>query len=243
LRGTDDVRDLAPLAHQYRKAAYVLAGALLSLAAQAQWSGSVSVDSDYRYRGVTLSGSKPSVRVSANYDSAAGWYAGASVAQAQVTADRYAQLLGYAGYVLAAGAGRSLDLGATAYAFVGNHQYDFAEVYAGLVSERWSLRANYSPDYFGRHVQTVYLDASGHLQLSDAVRLFAHAGAITPVHGESSPFPGVSKARFDMRTGLGWALPDVDLTAAWSTASSGGPFPAGRGRRRSGWQFSASYFF
>lgn len=220
-----------------------MAGALLSLAAQAQWSGSASIDSDYRSRGVLLS-SKPSLRINANYDAASGWYAGASATEARGTQiGNYAQLLGYAGYVMPAGDGRSVDLGATTTVFSGNHQYDYAELYAGLISERWSLRANYSPDYYGRHVQTVYLDASGHVQLSDTMRLFAHGGVIAPLNSSASIFPDSGKARLDVRTGVGWALSDVDLTAAWSQASSGGPFPAGRGRRRSGWIFSASYFF
>ena len=46
--------------------------------AHAQLGASVAVDSDYRFRGVTLSESGPTARASFNYDAANGCYGGAS---------------------------------------------------------------------------------------------------------------------------------------------------------------------
>jgi uncharacterized protein (TIGR02001 family) len=220
------------------------AGLLLSCAARAQLSASVSVDSDYRVRGVSLSGSKPTVRLTANIDTASGWYGGASATQAEVSqGDRYAQIVGYAGYAMPIAAGRALEFGASYSHFMSNRQYDFAEAYAGLLSERWSLRLNYSPEYFGRPVQTAYLDASGHLPLTDIARLFGHIGLLAPVGGGDSAITQANRSRADLRVGMGWALRELDLRIAWTAVSRGGPFPALYDQRRSALLVSASYSF
>jgi uncharacterized protein (TIGR02001 family) len=220
------------------------AALLLSCAARAQFSGSVSIDSDYRFRGVPLGGSKPSVRLNANIDAASGWYAGASATQAEVSrGDRYAQLLGYAGYATPILGGHGFEFGASYSHFIGNRPYDFAEGYAGLLSQRWSLRLNYSPDYFGRHVQTAYLEASGHVQLNDSARLFGHVGLLAPLAGGEPGGNDANRGRADLRVGLGWALGDVDLKVAWTIVGPGGPFPAPDTRRRSTWLISASCSF
>lgn len=208
-------------------------------------SGSVTIDSDYRFRGVSLSDSKPSVRLAADFDGPSGWYAGAAATQAQVSgSDRYAQLLGYGGRMTPIAAGRNIEFGASYSHFVNKGTYDFAEAYAGLLSNGWTLRLNYSPDYFGRHVQTLYLDASGHWRLNDRARLFGHAGLLAPLAGG---YPGDSDAnrpRADLLVGVGWGPGDADLRVAWTLASADGPFPAvAPQQRRGAWLFSASYAF
>ena len=90
--------------------------AVLSLpcATRAQWSGSITVDSDYRFRGISLSDSKPALRLNGNLDTASGWYAGAAATQAKVGGtDPYAQVLGYGGFVRPIAQGRSLEFGAS----------------------------------------------------------------------------------------------------------------------------------
>jgi uncharacterized protein (TIGR02001 family) len=221
-----------------------MAGLLLPVVAAAQFSASASVESDYRFRGVSLSASRPSLRLSGNFDSPSGAYAGVSVTQAEVSqGDRYAQWLGYAGYSMPASAGKTVELGATYSHFAGSGRYDFAEAYAGLLSAHWSLRLNFSPDYFGRHVQTAYAEANGQVQLSDAVRLFGHVGLLAPLAGGDPAVPDANRPRADLRVGAGWAMRDIDVQLAWTTASRGGPFPAGYGQRRSAWTIGATYSF
>jgi len=218
---------------------------LLSCAAWAQVSGSITIDSDYRFRGVSLSDSKPSLRLDASLDTRSGWYAGAATTQARTPGgDPYAELLGYAGCVRPIAAGHSLEFGANYSHFVHQGPYDFAEAFAGLLSDSWTLRLNYSPNYFGRDVQTLYLDASGHWRLGERARLFGHAGLLAPVAGG---YPGDSDAnrpRADILMGMGWGLGDADLRVAWTFASAGGPIPAvAPPQHRGAWLFSASYSF
>jgi uncharacterized protein (TIGR02001 family) len=235
------VRDRPAAPRQRRNAAGIaVAGLLLAGAAQAQWSVSIAAESDYRFRGVSLGGGQPSLRLGANFDGAGGWYAGASATQSQFgQGERYAQWLGYAGYVRPIAAAANLELGAIGTHFAGNGRYDFAEAYAGLLFERWSLRLNYSPRYFGRPVPAAYLDASGRLPLDDSTRLFGHAGLLAPLAGGAE----ASRLRTDVQLGLGRVWRDLDLTIAWSTVTRGGPFPAAYAARRSGWVAGASWFF
>lgn len=242
-RGTD-VRDLSAFSRGGRLVVCAAAGLLLTFSARAQFSATVSADSDYRFRGVLLSGSRPTIRLTGNIDSPSGWYGGGSVTQAQIApGDRYAQLVGYAGYATRAFEGRSWELGANYAHFIGNPQYDFGEAYTGIASQRWSLRLNYSPDYFGRHVQTAYVDASGHVPLNDVMRLFAHVGLLAPLTKRELGGPDVNRARADLRVGAGCAVGNADLQVAWTVTSRGGPFPAPSAQRRGGWLFSASYSF
>lgn len=227
------------------RAALAAAALLLSCAARGQLSGSATVDSEYQFRGVSLRGSKASLRLDASFDDPSGWYAGAAATQAQVAnGDPYALLLGYGGYAMPVAAGRSLEFGASYSRFVNRGAYDFAEAYAGLLSERWSLRLNYSPDYFGRHVQTLYLDASGHWRLGERTRLFGHAGLLAPLAGAYPGDSDANRVRADILAGIGWGLGDADLRVAWTMVSRGGPFPAPDPQQRRGaWLFSASYSF
>ena len=220
------------------------AGLLLSLAARAQLSATVSADSDYRFRGVMLSGSGPAIRLTGNIDTPSGWYAGASATQAQlVHDDSYTQLVGYGGYATRVAEGRSWEFGASYAHFIGRSLYDFGEAYIGITSRRWSLHLNYSPDYFGRHVQTAYLDASGHVPLNDLVRLFAHVGLLAPLSRRELGGADANRTRADFRAGAGYAAGNADLQVAWTVTSPGGPFPAPTAQRRAGWLFSALYSF
>lgn len=226
------------------RAAALAFALVLPVLAQAQWSGSVGADSDYRFRGVPLGGSKPTLRASANYDAPGGWYGGVSVSQARIVAgDRYTQLQGYAGRVRPFGSG-ALDLGLTGWSYVGEHRYDYGEAYAGLLFDPVSVRLNYSPQYFGWHVQTVYLDLSAQFPWRYGLRLLAHAGLLAPLTRLDVSFlPDANRARADVRTGIGWALRDIDLSLTWSSVTRGGPPPSSGSARRSGWALAGTWYF
>jgi uncharacterized protein (TIGR02001 family) len=215
----------------------------------AQLGATVGFDSDYRFRGVSLSDSKPSLRLTVNHDvetgAWAGTYLGASLTRAAVRDDTYVQTTAYAGYVTRPSDGRSLEVGLNASHFSGEASgYDYAELYAGVLAPQWSLRLSYSPDYFGRRVRTLYADTSAHHMLAEGTRLFGHVGVLLPIGGAGRrEGPDTDRARTDVRVGIGWTLQALDLQLAWAAATSGGPFPAVYAGRRSTWLLSATYSF
>lgn len=216
---------------------------LLGGAAQAQLGATVSVDSDYRFRGVSLSDSKPAWRVTLNHDFISGAYAGASATQVELARDdRYSQLVGYAGYVTRPLDGRSFEFGASFSHFTGDTSYDYLDAYAGLLAQRWGLRVHYAPDYFGRGVQVAYVDANANWPLNANVRLFGHVGALVPLAGRSFG-PDDRRTRVDLRLGLGATAGSLDVQLAWVDATRGGPYPAVYAGRRSTWQLSALLSF
>ncbi len=99
-----------------RAAAGLLAAAcLLAGAARAEVSGSASVVSDYRYRGVSLSNGEPAAQVDLNYDDRSGAYAGAFVSNVRLGTPPAAlvQWVPYGGASLRLANGVALDAGAS----------------------------------------------------------------------------------------------------------------------------------
>src|SRR5205809_1401108 len=148
-----------PAAHncRTRKHAIVLGlvGCLVSIAdsSRAQLSGSVSVVSDYRYRGISLSDNEPAAQLGVTYDDATGWYAGAFVSTTKSAAydTRGAQLISFAGYAWRMPSGLSLDVGADYSVVTATPRYNYPEVYAGFAFQNVSARLYYAPRYFGQN--------------------------------------------------------------------------------------------
>jgi uncharacterized protein (TIGR02001 family) len=210
-------------------------------AVQAQLGASLAVDSDYRFRGVSLSASGPTARASFNYDAANGCYGGASATRVELAqGDPYAQVLGYAGCAFPVGVGRHVEAGAALLHFTGDSSYDFAEGYVGVLAERWAARLHFAPDYFGRHVSTVYAELDVHTLLDEHWRVFGHVGAIARISGNGG---GESRGRADVRLGAGWVWRGLDLQISWLAASRGGPYPAVYDKSRTAWVAGASYSF
>ena len=236
-----------PASQWGRPLAAGVAGLALAMGVRAQMGVSVAADSDYRFRGVSLSDSRPSLRMTLNYDAPDGWYAGASATRVEpAQGERYAQVLGYAGWVTRFDNGRRVEFGASFSHFTGDSSYDFAEAYAALLAERWSVRVYYAPDYFGRHKQTVYAELNAHLLLNEHARLFGHVGVLAPLgrsSGSASGGDDASRARGDLRAGAGLMVRDWDLQLAWVAATRGDPYPAVYDRRRTAWVLGAAYSF
>jgi uncharacterized protein (TIGR02001 family) len=203
----------------------------------AQLGATVGVDSDYRFRGISLSDSHPALRASLDYDATNGWYAGATGAAS--LQQRYRVLLGYLGYAQRGVQGVGWELGVTGLHAVGAARYDSVEAYAGLLGEHWNLRVHYSPDDFGSGLQTAYTEFDVSAPIQPGLRWLAHAGVLRIVGGH--PSDGVQAWRGDWRLGIGVALDPFDLQFAWVGAGRGGP-PI-HGARGGRWVLSATFAF
>ncbi|MFC5743532.1 TorF family putative porin [Dyella tabacisoli] len=221
---------------------------LLSIAeAHAQVSGSVTLVSDDRFRGVSLSDGRPAVQVAIAYDHADGWYAGAFASSVRLEQGGRsgAQGLVYMGFARRISPGLSWELGSQYTRFSGHEHYAYPEIYIGLASEHLSGRLYYTHDYFGSGTPMVYAELGSTRTLSDHLYLFGHVGMLRrnghgPAHDDTSHY------RFDIRAGIGTSLSGCDLQVSWITArgAAGNPYafgyPLGTRSSRNTWMVSLS---
>jgi len=224
-----------------------LACAMGAPAAIAQFSGSVAVLSDYRFRGLSLSGNGATPQLTLNYDSDAGWYAGAMASHARLEETGTAQLVAYGGYAQRLPGGMGWEAGATQTVFTRVGADNYFEAYAGISGEQVSARLYYSPRYFGRPAQTLYAEANGFLRLGETLRMVAHIGLLRALGGKEDIGP-LSGHRYDYRLGLAAQLCDIDLQLARVTRAayrypSYPGYPPYKGRQPRAFVLSASYSF
>ena len=156
-------------------------GALSSACdAFAQLSGTVSVVSDYRYRGVSLSDNEPAAQLGITYDDAQGWYAGAfvSTAESAYYQTQGVQAIGFGGYAWRLASGLTLEAGADYSVVTTSPRFDYPEIYAGFAFQNVSGRVYYSPRYFGQDSPAVYGELNLAQPLRDDVHFVAHVGVL-----------------------------------------------------------------
>lgn len=220
--------------------------ALLSIAGSvfAQLSGTVSVLSDYRYRGISLSGNGPAAQLGLAYDDAQGWYAGTFLSTVKL--ERYqtrgAQAISFAGYAWRMPSGLSLEAGAVYSVVTASPRYDYPEVYAGFAVQNVSGRLYYSPRYFGQDAAAVYGELNLAQPMVENVRLLAHVGALgshaNKYYG-NPPGPLVDSA---VGVGIDWQ--GFTLQLSWAAVNhSSGAYATNGVERRSGIVASLSRSF
>lgn len=204
----------------------VLAGG----AACAQVGLSVAFLSDYRYRGVSLSDQKPTLRLGIDYDDPSGWYGGLSFVGVEPRPDRrQLESVGYAGYAGRLSDSLGWEAGATAAHFGIDSIYDYQELFAGVQGDGWNVRLHYSPDYFGSGARTVYGEVNAGMPLSPLVRATAHLGTLMLVADAPA---GARRQNVDASVGLAvardaWEL-RLDLVVA-NRSTYSQPYGAARG--------------
>lgn len=208
-----------------RRFSVALCLGLFSLGAAAQISGSASLVSNYRYRGVSLSGNNPAAQLGIAYDDALGWYAGAFASTVEFAhpVGRQLQAIPYAGYAWSTAAGTSWEVGADYSAFTGSASgYDYPEAYVGVAARNVSARVYYSNRYFGHDSAAFYGEVNAAPPLFDRVRLLAHVGVLHSSNDQS--YYALPERVFDARVGVGIDLDPFDVQLSWvgiSSASAG----------------------
>lgn len=228
-----------------RRVAAALGLALLAANASAQFSGTASAVSNYRYRGISLSENKPAAQFGATYDAAEGWYAGvfASTVEFVISPGTELQTVPFAGYAWRAANGVTWDAGADYSFFSGQaRNYNYPEVYVGVASENISGRLYYSPHYFGQNAGAFYLEANATHALADRVRVLAHLGVLSSGGGTNNY--GWPEHMVDGRLGvaLDWDRANVQLSWVATTSPSAAYFVTGV-RNRNGPLLTLSLLF
>ena len=128
----------------------VVLWALLSCTnACAQVSGSATVLSDYRFRGVSLSDGQPAAQLGVAWERDDGWYAGAFASSTRLYGRPGTQLLAYLGYAHRLHDGPSWEAGAEYAAFSRYPGDSYPEFYLGLASDKLSGRLYWAPSGAG----------------------------------------------------------------------------------------------
>jgi uncharacterized protein (TIGR02001 family) len=208
--------------------------ALVPALASAQLSGSVALLSDYRYRGISLSNDRPAAQAGIAYDHETGLYGGGFATNAYVGRDTL-QTIAYAGFSRRLRPDLSWDCGASYYAYSGNSEYNYGEVYCGVATDRLSAKLYYSPDYVGLGARSWYAELNATLPFRDRLNLFGHAGLLDVAETAGDAY-GVGyrsrSRRFDLRAGGDLDLVIARVQLAWVGSVRESGMPVNYGRRR-----------
>lgn len=212
--------------HQHLGA--LLLFSLVAGVAHADLGFTLSLQTDARDRGMSYSDNRPSAQLGLSWDGAAGWYAGASLAEARFTDGYSAWLRVYGGRAVGLAPGLSGEFGLLAHRFDKVSSYDFAEAYAGLLGERWNLRVYASPDYYGVGQRSLYAEANGRWPLGTSpLSAIAHAGVLRGFGGPAPPPSAELRRaeRVDLRAGVSWPWREAgEWQLVWTAASRSGPY-------------------
>jgi uncharacterized protein (TIGR02001 family) len=157
--------------------------------ARAGIGGSLTLASQDRFRGYSVSDGRPAATLSLSYDDAGGAYFEASVmaAGAPSYGPRRYRFEENAGYALRIAGGPTVDAGIVHADYSGYYIYGkrvtFTEVYAGFLTKHLSAHLHYAPEYYQRGVSTFYADLDGSTELIPHIRLIAHYGVLFQIDG------------------------------------------------------------
>src|SRR5829696_3532061 len=149
---------------------------LSSLAANAEITGTVTVVSDYDFRGITQTAQDPALQGSIDYSHASGFYAGAWGSNVDFgdCCDENVEVDLYAGF--RGGETITYDVGAIYYLYPGAEDIDFPEIYAGLGWNWLSGKIWYSNDFGNSGESALHYEANGAWELPANFGLTAHLG-------------------------------------------------------------------
>lgn len=202
--------------------------------ALAQLSGSVSLLSDYRYRGISLSNDRPAAQVGVAYDHDTGIYGGGFATNAYVGRDTL-QTIAYAGFARRLRPDLSWDCGASWFSYSGSSEYNYYEAFCGIATHRLNAKVYYSPDYIGLNARSWYGEIDATLPLRDRLNLFAHAGLLDVAEAAGDAYGAGYRSRsrrIDLRTGADLDLEIFRVQLAWVGIVRESGMPISYGRRR-----------
>jgi uncharacterized protein (TIGR02001 family) len=227
----------------------LLLGVILTLSAApayAEIGASLTLASQDRFRGYSVSNGYPAATLSLSYDDAAGPYFEASVMAAgnpSEGVERY-RFEENAGYAFRIANGPTIDAGIVHADYSGYRIYGqtavFTEIYAGLITRRLSAHIHYSPNYFQRGVATVYSDVDGTVPLTPRIRLNAHYGFLIQTRGSHE---AAGRTAADWRIGAATDLHNLSFELAVASGAKRRSFYGGARVWGSALLFSATAAF
>jgi uncharacterized protein (TIGR02001 family) len=214
-----------------------------------QISGSLSVESDFRLRGYSLSAGRPVASARAGLESGSGFYADGS-ATAVLTRDDEARFLGYqvdAGLAKRVGDLWTIDVGLAhnhfRAAYEGAFPYSYTEAYVGATHGALSAYVFVSPNYYRRDNWSLYGQVEANFTPAKNWRLTAHVGSLVYLYTSPAPYGRRRKTQHDWRLGVARELGAVEVHAALSGGGPGRQFYYGETHSRTALTAGASVSF
>ena len=198
----------------------------LTTAAQAEVTGNLSLNSDYRFRGISQTMQKPAFQGGLDFNHKSGLYIGNW--NSNVSADQYAGTSGlesdiYAGFRTEIGK-VGVDVGVLRYTYAGASSFNTTEAYVGAGVGPISAKVSQSTtNYFGTADSkgTRYYEVNV-AQPVGPVTLVAHAGYTDVANQSANDYKdynvGVTKDIAGLTVGAKYFV--NDLTASYKTANT-----------------------
>jgi uncharacterized protein (TIGR02001 family) len=221
------------LRHRGAIAIPLLLAAMLGCAtpAAAQFSGSLAIRTDDRFRGRSLSQGRPTMALNLSYDHPTGLYLDV-VVRGMLARHEGPQLLSVEenfGFAKQIRPNLSIDVGVTNSDYTkyynGLRSAHYQEFYVGVITKEISAHLHYSPRYFGiDDYSTLYGGLDGAVPLTERWRLTAHVGVLQQVGGRTLGTSG--RTHFDYRLGAAVRFGPIDLLVEWTGGGPGRDFYA-----------------
>ena len=198
----------------------VLALGAAATMAHAQVSSTITVASDYDFRGITQTARDPAVQASLDLSTESGFYIGAWASNVDFGrgADANAEIDLYAGMRGSFSDDWTYDIGAVQYTYQpGGDKVDFAEAYATLGYKAVSAKLWYAWDFSNSGKAATYMELNGAVPLPNDFSLNLHGGYSSGDYWDGTEYfdysIGVSKTVGNFALGLKW-VDGSDLESA-----------------------------
>ena len=182
-----------------------------AMAAHAEITGTVTVVSDYDFRGITQTAQDPALQGSLDYAHDSGFYIGAWASNVDFGDDADIEIDYYGGF--RGGEDITYDVGLIWYSYPSTDaQYDFGEVYASAGYKWVSGKIWYSPDFGSVGDSAFYYEANGSFELPANFGATAHIGYSDGDYWENSEYT-------DWSVGLTYSLSHFTMGLKWIDGS------------------------
>jgi uncharacterized protein (TIGR02001 family) len=204
----------------------------------------LSLFSEARLRGISLSAGHPVAQLDLSFDDPSGFYG--SLSASTVISSEYGVkpfgLQENLGFAKRLKSGPTIDVGILNANYSHHTEYGrsrgYTEVYAGLVGKVLSSHVYLSPNYFHSGTWAAYGEVNAGIRPAHKLRLSAHVGTLVPLESSCA-----SRVQYDWQIGATREVGPLSLHATFGDGGPGRDFYEGERHRRRAFVFGATYVF
>lgn len=191
----------------------------------AQVTGAISIESDFRLRGYSMSGGQPVASARAGFDDESGLYAAGSATLVATRHDgpRFLGVQVGGGFARRVGGLWTVDVGIVhnelRAPYSGGFSYNYTEAYVGATRGPLSAYVFVSPNYFSPGFKTVYGQLEATITPAEDWYVTAHVGSLNYLDAPE-PYRIRHETLYDWRLGVAREFGNFEIHAA---ISGGGP--------------------